>query len=239
MKKIFTLLFSLVVVAVSAQSLTLSMDTVYLRHGDKIDYGSFFITNNSNAAIDIDCTVRPVCYDSNDDAAIAICFGSLCFSPVKTETTFGELTNEPVATIGSGSQDDTFKMESFSSQKHGSTWEVDFFDQTNPSDLTTLVVYIDSCDPANTVSVSDTYQRENFTITPNPANDLLNLTFEDGNAQRVLNIYNTIGQLQDSEILPANIINYTKDISKLRNGNYFIQVISTEGVTGVQKLLVR
>lgn len=237
MKKIFTLLFSIIVVAVSAQSLSLSMDTVYLRHGDKIDYGSFIISNGAGTQLDIDCTIRPVCYNSDDDASIAICFGTLCFSPVKNETTFGELTMEPVISIGAGGSDNTFKMESFSSQKYGSTWEVDFFDQANPTDKATLVVYFDACDAST--STSDFNKKVNFTASPNPASDWLNLTFEEGKGQRVLNIYNTIGQLQDSEIISSGAFTHRKDISKLRTGNYFLQVISNDGATAVKKLVIR
>ncbi len=237
MKKFFTLLFSLVVVAVSAQSISLSADTINLRHGDKIDYGSFIIKNNAGSQIDIDCTIRPMCYNPDDDALIAICFGTLCFSPVNVETTFGELTMEPVTTIGAGGEDNTFKLESFSGQKYGSVWEVDFFDQANPTDKTTLVVYIDVCDASS--STSDIYEKVNFTASPNPASDFLNLTFEEGNVQRVLNIYNTIGQLQDSEIISSGAFTHRKDISKLTSGNYFIQVISDDGATAVKKLVVR
>jgi len=237
MKKIFTFLFSIIVIAVSAQSITISEDTVRLRNGEIIDYGSFLITNTSANDINIDCTLRPFCKDSNDETSVSICFGPLCFSPFEDETTYGELLMAPVTVINGGAQDTTFKFEPFTRVEFGSAWEVDFFDQDNPTDRTTLVVYVDDCQ--GLTSTSNTYEKVNVSISPNPASDWLNLTFDQGNTQRVLNIYNTIGQLEDSEIIPSSAFSHRKNISKLRAGNYFIQVISADGVTAVKKLVVR
>ncbi len=239
MKILLTILLPFFSIAIFAQTITLSQDTVVLRPGAIIDYNTYVITNNSNDSLELDCTVRPICYNPQDtSSAVVICFGINCFQPVSEETTYGEKLNGlPVAEIAAGESDESFKLEVISDGNYGSRWAVEFFDQENPSDKATLIVYYSSC--SDPVSVSNNYEKVNFTASPNPANDWLNLTFEEGNVQRVLNIYNTIGQLQDSEILSATEFTHRKDISKLKTGTYFLQVISDDGTTAVKKLVVR
>ncbi len=232
MKNIFTLLLTIFSFSLIAQSLTLSQDTVYLKFDEKIDYGDFFITNNSSSEIGIDCTIKPQCYHSDDDTMIAICFGALCFSPVNMETTFGELTQDALITIPAGGVDNTFKFEPFSNNAFGSNWEVTFFDRNNPDNKATLIVFFSNCQLSNT---EEAFEKLGFTMFPNPVQNQLNLDFVSTNSEKRLTIYNLIGQLIKQENIGSGHSNFSTDVSNLSNGNYFIEIADDAGLKYVQK----
>ena len=236
MKKIFTFLFSIMILSLSAQSITLSEDTVRLRFGKLIDYDTYIISNTGTTPVDIDCTLRPSCYVPSDSTEISICFGILCFLPTSVETNYGVIAGGPLTTIPPGGSDNSFKLEPTRSVAHGSTWEIDFFDQNDPTNKATLVVMVDNC---NISSASDTYEEINFTTAPNPASDMITLNFESLNSQRQISIFNTIGQLRKTENLAPNVVNHTMDISNLSAGSYFIKMTTADGSSGVRKLIVR
>ena len=232
MKNIFTIFFTIFSFSLIAQSLTLSQDTVFLRFGEKIDYGDYFINNNSNGEIDIDCTIKPTCYDSDDDTAIAICFGALCFSPINTETTYGDLTQDALITIPGQGQDDTFKFEPFSSESYGSSWDVIFFDRNNPDDKATLTVFVSNCQLSNT---KEAFEKLGFTIFPNPVQNQLNLDFVSTISEKRITIYNSIGQVLRKDIVASGNSYFSTNVSNLSNGNYFIEIADDAGLKYVEQ----
>ena len=232
MKNIFTLFLTIISFSLIAQNLSISKDTVFLRFGEKIDYGDYFITNNSSGEIDIDCTIKPVCYDSDDDTAIAICFGALCFSPINMETTYGDLTQDALITIPAGGNDNSFKFEPFSSESYGSTWDVTFFDRNNPDDKATLTVFVSSCQLSNT---TEAYEKLGFTMFPNPVQNQLNLDFVSTISQKRLTVYNSIGQILIKDIIAPGNSYLSKDVSSLSKGSYFIEIADETGLKFVQK----
>ena len=74
---------------------------------------------------------------------------------------------------------------------------------------------------------NDTFAFDNyFTIYPNPVQDVLTINSKQTTEIYSLNIYNTLGQLVQTTIKPSE----TVDVSSLKTGNYFVKVITDQGV---------
>jgi Secretion system C-terminal sorting domain/Beta-propeller repeat len=77
--------------------------------------------------------------------------------------------------------------------------------------------------PLSTTSFSDA----NFTITPNPVKDILNINTKGNIQVSSISVYNTLGQL----VLVNSNQNKVIDVSSLTTGNYFIKIVSSEGIS--------
>jgi Secretion system C-terminal sorting domain/Beta-propeller repeat len=77
--------------------------------------------------------------------------------------------------------------------------------------------------PLSTTSFSDV----NFTITPNPTKDILNINTKENIKISSISVYNTIGQL----VLVDSNQNKAIDVSSLTTGNYFVKIVSSEGIS--------
>jgi Secretion system C-terminal sorting domain/Beta-propeller repeat len=82
--------------------------------------------------------------------------------------------------------------------------------------------------PLSTSNFSDS----NFTVSPNPVNDILNIMVKNNVLITSTSIYNTLGQL----VLVNLNSNSTIDVSSLTKGNYFIKIISND-VTNTGKFI--
>ena len=75
---------------------------------------------------------------------------------------------------------------------------------------------------------NDTFVFENyFSIYPNPANDVLNITSKLTSEIYSLSIYNVLGQLVQTTTRPTK----TVDVSGLKTGNYILKVNSENGIS--------
>ena len=70
---------------------------------------------------------------------------------------------------------------------------------------------------------SDSFVSSNFSIYPNPTSEILTISLNDTLQLDKVNIYNTLGQLVQSD--KKNVIT----ISTLAKGNYFVEVITNQG----------
>jgi len=70
---------------------------------------------------------------------------------------------------------------------------------------------------------SDSFVLNNFTVYPNPTTEILNISLNTNLILKQVNIYNTIGQLLQTE--NKQQIN----ISSLAKGSYFVEVITNQG----------
>ena len=86
--------------------------------------------------------------------------------------------------------------------------------------------------------ISDGFGNGNeFSIYPNPANDILILNIDNANkADLTLNIYNVIGKLISSETLKQN--QQQINIGDLSNGIYIVEIKSRE-LSGIRKLIIQ
>jgi hypothetical protein len=71
----------------------------------------------------------------------------------------------------------------------------------------------------------ESYHKANdFNIFPNPASNLIHLTFINKQDNMSYSIYSVTGQLLKSKVLTGQIENYTIDISDLKTGVYFLHI---------------
>ncbi|RYM34001.1 T9SS type A sorting domain-containing protein [Brumimicrobium glaciale] len=80
------------------------------------------------------------------------------------------------------------------------------------------------------LNVSDHYLSENFTVFPNPVDNLLQMQFTDNLEYKKAVIYNCFGQL----ILQSDA--KTIDVSDLRSGIYFLEVETNKG-NSIKKII--
>ena len=75
---------------------------------------------------------------------------------------------------------------------------------------------------------NDTFMFENyFSIYPNPANDVLNITSKLASEIYSLSVYNVLGQLVQTITRPTK----TVDVSGLKTGNYILKVNTENGIS--------
>lgn len=236
MKKNFTLLFiAFSFIANAQQVLTLSQDTIYLNHGEYVDYGEYFITNNTTNTIQLDATLKPVCKNAGDNtSSIAVCFGQLCFAPVADEITFGEASGNPVLELEAGATDNTLKFQPVTDGSYGSTWEFEFFDKNNPRDKVTGVFVVGACGVVSTDNLQDEFQ---FNAFPNPTTDNVNLTFPQLSDDGRLSVYNTLGQIVADCELMKGTDSHQFDMSDLQQGNYFLKINAGNKTSRISRVI--
>lgn len=235
MKKNLTLLFiAFSFLANAQQALTISKDTVYLNHGEYVDYGTYFITNNTTNTIQLDATLKPVVKDVNDNSsAIAVCFGQLCFAPVTNEITFGEASGNPVLELAAGEVDNTLKFEPVTDGNYNSIWEFEFFDKNNPRDKVTAVFIVGS-PSSSTDDLNDAFQFDAF---PNPTSNSVNLTFPQLSDDGRLSVYNALGQIVADCELMKGTDSHQFDMSALQQGNYFLKINAGNKTSRISRVI--
>lgn len=72
---------------------------------------------------------------------------------------------------------------------------------------------------------SDNFSGTGFSLYPNPAQNMVNISLNDGSLLTQANVYNALGQL----LITGT--NAAIDISGLSSGTYFIEAATTQGVT--------
>ena len=82
------------------------------------------------------------------------------------------------------------------------------------------------------LSQSDVLPSEKVTLYPNPAFDVLNITFENQIKIEKINIYNTLGQVV--LVIPNTQKTKSVDVSSLNTGNYFLKIFSDQRSSSVK-----
>ena len=98
-----------------------------------------------------------------------------------------------------------------------------YFDYNFPIDTNTATTTIQA------LANSDFEFGNYFTIAPNPVNDFLIIKKKADIDISSLSVYNALGQLIMTVLEPNSDI----DVSELKSGNYFIKVISNEGISSI------
>lgn len=111
------------------------------------------------------------------------------------------------------------------------------------SDSVTNCFYTDSIfiDAVSCTGIENpsTTLRVTFTISPNPAKENINLTFNKPfTKQTQLNIYNVLGVLNKSTAIPPNKNTFTLSVSDLAAGVYFVSVETEGGSSPSQKVVI-
>ena len=89
----------------------------------------------------------------------------------------------------------------------------------------------DACEAAG---VSDINTKSIFSIYPNPAQKEFTISSRNGEIIKAVNIYNQIGQ----KVLHKNQVTNTIDVSMLRQGVYFVEIINIDSKTRM-KLIIK
>jgi hypothetical protein len=111
------------------------------------------------------------------------------------------------------------------------------------SDSVTNCLYTDSIfiEVVSCTGIEDpsTTLRVTFTISPNPARENISITFNKPfTKQTLLNIYNVLGVLNKSTVIPPNKSNLTISVSDLAAGVYFVSMQTENGSTKSQKVII-
>lgn len=101
------------------------------------------------------------------------------------------------------------------------------------SDANQFNLYLDNISVDFSMATPD-FTKNSFTMYPNPASQLVNLTGNTTISQ--VNIYNVLGQLLITKNIKANEAQL--DVSSLDSGNYFVEIHSNENKE-ILKLLVK
>lgn len=96
-----------------------------------------------------------------------------------------------------------------------------------------------SCTESTVLNTDNVSSLGNLTIAPNPAKDLVNITFENANGvNHDINLFSLTGQLVSQTRLGSNN-SATLDVSALPTGMYLLQFTNERGERGTRKLMVR
>jgi len=102
----------------------------------------------------------------------------------------------------------------------------------------TAEIYFDHNAPIVTNTVSTAVEvlgkpdfdfAEKFTLYPNPAHELITLHSETGLSASSVNIYNLLGQLVQTEIIPHTMTSPLINVSSLQAGTYLLEVVTHKG----------
>jgi len=235
---IFTLLFA----ALFAQSIEITdHNNDVVNFGDTVKYFStdlakihtveFTAKNTSSAAVGY--MVRQMAISEVPSTMHYFCFGS-CFSPGVN------LTPSPTTINAGGSTGTGAFSTDYMSQGYEGTTIVAYsvFDNANPSDSTYFIVkYYVAVDASistttSSITISDAY--------PNPAKDYFFVDYEINNAQMAnIEVVNILGSVVFNQEISTNDSRAKINISELKSGVYFYNVIVDGNRLASKKLIIR
>ncbi|MFT5265155.1 MAG: hypothetical protein ACI8YQ_003906 [Polaribacter sp.] len=231
MKSIFTLLLAaLFTFTAVAQDLTLSEENMVIDASGGFELGDLTLTNNSNATIEIAVRLERVCLTSLDPTKIQICIGTLCFAAVNTTTTWGQDNATAFVTLEAGASDSQFSFHQLPYGDYESEWNIVFYDRNNEASAATLNIKIEdptleACTPTGTNDFDYTIGK----AYPNPAFDLINISYEIDVNEANLNIYNSTGMLVETVVVNPQSESVAVNLADYVNGVYFYNVTDGKG----------
>jgi len=244
MKKIFTLIFALVIAAscAFAQSLTLTYEGNPVGNGDTIEVMVPELNSTVDYYLDVnnisdeDVTVRAYKEELEmvEDATVSLCFAGLCYPP--TTSSSGTIVIPAQSTLPHSS-DYGFHF-SYKTPMAGTSFvRFVFANEDNYDDnasITFKLVY----DPTSIVSTAMATKMRAY---PNPASD--NVTIEyayTGNSDNVkLVVKNMLGTTLLTKKLDANGNKVKVDVSEYNAGIYFYSIEADGRPLITKKLLVK
>ncbi len=88
-----------------------------------------------------------------------------------------------------------------------------------------------------TSSIAKVNKADDFVISPNPADQFVNLDFNDSN-NRTINVYNTIGQIVWSK-KSVNKSSISIEVNEFQSGIYFLEIIDTKDNIRTKQFVVK
>jgi len=242
MKKIFTLIFALLIAAscAFAQSLTLTYEGTDINDGDTVEVtvpalnvGTDFFMDVTNASEeDVNMRVYKEALDIVEGASASFCIGGACYNSNVSQIVF-----LPAQSTLSHSSPDAFHL-TYKTPTAGTSFFRFTFTNDDNSDDKTSVVFKLVYDPTSIVSMAVATKMRAY---PNPASD--NVTIEyayTGNSSNVkLVIKNLVGATLFTKKLDANGNKVKVDVSEYNAGIYFYSIEADGRPLITKKLLVK
>lgn len=242
MKKIFTIIFLLATVVVSAQSIQISYNGTALANGDTItevvpelgvisDY-YLELTNVSQEPV----TVKAIRTDLElvQGATASFCFDGNCFPPNTTEA--GNVTIEPGATL-THSDAKAFHL-SYKTPNAGISYvQVTFENKNDRMDKAIVIFKLVS----NSTGIQNVVANSSLRAYPNPASGNVNIDYSySGNASNLnLVVKNLMGSVLATKSLDINGNKVMLDVSEYSSGIYFYSLEADGKPVVTKKLLVK
>lgn len=103
-----------------------------------------------------------------------------------------------------------------------------------PRDTMLPTVCYTFCAACNTVGMTEV-SAENFLLSPNPAADVVNLTFSSGE-QRIISITDAAGR--EAVRMQSNAAQVAIDVHEFSSGIYFVRTMTGSGQVQIRKLMI-
>jgi hypothetical protein len=245
MKKIFTLIFALILAAscAYAQSLTLSYEGTAVNNGDTVEVVVPVLNEPTKCYLDIandseeDITVRVYKNELEmvEGAIASLCFAGACYDP----TVSVSVRTVVIPALGTlpHSAPEGFHME-YQTPMAGTSFIQFVFENVNDSEDQAVIVFKLVYDPTSVMSMAVATKMRAY---PNPASE--NVTIEyayNGNSKAVkLVIKNLVGTTLYSKKLDVNNNKTKVDLSEYSSGIYFYSIEADGKPLITKKLLVK
>lgn len=101
-----------------------------------------------------------------------------------------------------------------------------------------MVIYTCGCSIAT--AISDVSENRNFEIWPNPANDVLELRYDDtDNSEITFELFNALGQREMVRSSATKEGSFRIDTDYLQSGIYYLKLLNKDAVIGTRKVIIQ
>ena len=238
MKKIITLSLFCVFSALKSNAQCTSSGTTFGNNTSVPMYnvtGMVSVVLNTNNTVTLNLGSTFATATGPDVRAFLVDRGTLTNTQLRTTSNFlarpkiemGVITGNGTATytkaIPSGMNISNFNTIYFYCQTFNQFWDFGSFTPFTNANCATLD--------------NENFAANNFKIYPNPSKGSITIDFDENNEVKYLNIYSALGQ----KVFAANqaiVANTAIDISALRTGIYFLELIDKENNTIIKKISI-
>jgi len=230
MKSVFTLLLAaLFTCAAVAQDLSLSQESFTLAADGYIGLTDVILTNTGNDTVEVAVRLERVCLTSLDETLIQVCIGFLCYPVENATTTWGQ-ENAPSLILNPGASEDQISFKPLPIGTHQSEWNLVFYDRNNPTNQAVInVVFegtnLEACTPTSTTDFDYSIGK----AFPNPALEIINISYEIDVNEANLNIYNATGKLVETVVVNPQLETVAVNVADYVKGVYFYNITDGKG----------
>ena len=245
MKKIFTLLFALVIAAgcAFAQSLTLTYEGTGVNEGDTIEVVVPQLNHTTDCYLDVNnvsntnVTVRVYKEELEmvEGASASLCFAGSCYPPYTMSS--GTVVIPAQGTLSHLTSDEAFHFQ-YKTLIAGTSYIRFIFANEHDSDDNVSVVFKMVYDPTNVVSMAVATKMRAY---PNPASDNVTIEYAYTGSSNAVNlvIKNLVGATLYTKKLDVNGNKVKVDVSEYSSGIYFYSIEADGRPLVTKKLLVK
>lgn len=246
MKKIFTLLFALVIAAscAFAQSLTLTYEGADIDDGDTIEVlvpqlnvtADCYLDVNNVSNADVTVRVYKEELEMVEGASASLCFAGSCYPP-STTSSLHTVVIPAQSTLSHLTSDNAFHLQ-YKTPIAGTSYIRFNFANEDNSDDNVSVVFKMVYDPTNVVSMAVATKMRAY---PNPASENVTIEYAYTGSSNTVNlvIKNLVGTTLYTKRLDVNGNKVKVDVSEYSSGIYFYSIEADGRPLVTKKLLVK